>query len=333
MFPRTDFSQVRVAPTLHWMEEWATWLKFDAIKKGGGNLREKSLTAYVGSAKHFVRWFEQVRPAGAVLGMKFSLEHFTVDVMREYFGWQKAQRVPAKSFNHRLTTLQKVARWAMTMGYVVDDPTRVIERVHRIESRPRRKSNEEVRRIEAAASAGSHLKRQTERWGRLGLRDQVIWHLFRCSLRVSEVADVHLQDIDLANHSMRVIGKGGTEGDVTLTSGAVDAIQTWLTVRAGLRFAATEPKLITNWNGQAISAHQVRVRLEEMGVSADVKVTPHDMRHTSIHQTIENLMARGWSMNEAVVAAKDQARHGDIRTTMSYVRVPVEKVRAAMEAM
>lgn len=328
-----DLTQVRVAPTIHWMEEWGTWLKFDAIKKGGGNLRQKSLAAYMGSTQHFIRWFETVRPAGAVLGMRFSLEHFTVNVMREYFGGQLAQRVPAKSFNHRLTTLHRLARWAMTMGYITDDPTRVIERVHRIESRPRRKSNEEVQRIEAAASAGSHLKRQTERYGRLGLRDQVIWQLFRCGLRVSEVADVHLRDIDLANHSLRVIGKGGTEGDVTLTSDVEEAIQTWLAVRAGLRFAATEPKLITNWNGQAISAHQVRVRLEEMGISANVKVTPHDMRHTSIHQIIEGLMAAGWSMNEAVVAAKDQARHGDIRTTLSYVRVPVEQVRAAMEAM
>lgn len=329
----SSLDQIRVAPTLNWMEEWGAWLKFDAIKKGGGLLREKSHLAYLGSARHFVRWFEQVRPAGAVLGMKFSLTHFTVDVMREYFGWQLGQRVPAKSYNHRLTTLHKVARWAMQMGYITDDPTRVIERVHRIEGAPRRKSNEEVSRIEAVASAGSHLKRQTERYRILGLRDQVIWQLFRCGLRVSEVADVDVRDLDLASGSMRVIGKGGTEGDVMLTLDAIETIKTWMTVRARLRFAADTTKLLTSWDGKPISAHQVRVRLEAMGASANVKITPHDMRHTTIHQIIERLMFQGWSMLDALKAAQTQARHSDIRSTMGYVRVPAEQVRAAMEAM
>jgi site-specific recombinase XerD len=325
-----DLTQVRVVPTLSWQEEFATWMKFDAYKRGGGLLREKSLDAYLQSTRHFVRWFEQVRPAGAVLGMRFSLDHFTMDVMREYFAWQQAERVPAKSFNHRLTTLRKVARWAMGAGYIQDDPTRVIERVHKIEGAPRRKSNEEVTRIEAVASTGSHLKRQTERYGILGIRDQVIWHLFRCGLRVSEVADADVRDLDLENGTLRVIGKGGVEGDVTLTEGALEAVKTWLTVRSGLRFAASEFKLLTNWNGQSITDDTVRRRLEAMGLSASVQITPHDMRHTAIHQTIENLMAAGFSFESAVSAAQVQARHGDLRTTMSYVRVPREQVRAAL---
>jgi site-specific recombinase XerC len=120
---------------------------------------------------------------------------------------------------------------------------------------------------------------------------------------------------------------------VQLTFDAVDAIVTWLSVRAGLRFAASEPKLITDWNGKAISDHQVRCRLESMGGSADVRITPHDMRHTAIHQIIERLMSQGWSMLDAVKAAQGQARHGDVRTTLGYVRVPAEQVRAAMGGM
>jgi len=330
MFQQTEFV---VATSMPPLEEWATWLKYDALKKGGGNLREKSLAAYIQSAKHFVHWFESVRPAGMVLGMRFSLAHFTVEVVREYFAWQRSQRAPAKSYNHRLTTLRKMARWAVTMGYIPDDPTRVIERVHKIEGAPRRKSGQEVKRIETVAGTGSHLKRGTERYARLGLRDQVIWHLFRCGLRVSEVASVHLEDMDLEAGSLRVIGKGGTEGEVQLTGAAVAAIRAWMTVRAGLRFASVEPALVTNWNGQGIGAHQVRVRLEEMGTSAGVRITPHDMRHTAIHQIIEGLLAQDWSLLDAVKAAQVQARHGDVRTTMGYVRVSPEDVRAAMETM
>jgi integrase/recombinase XerC len=180
------------------------------------------------------------------------------------------------------------------------------------------------------ASTGSHLKRQTERYSTLGIRDQVIWHLFRCGLRVSEVADVDMRDLDLENGTMRVIGKGGVEGDVTLTEGAIEAVKTWLKVRSELRFAASEFKLLTNWDGQAITAGQVRRRLEAMGITADVQITPHDMRHTAIHQTIEKLMAAGYSFESAISAAQVQARHGDLRTTMSYVRVPREQVRAAL---
>lgn len=333
MFPQTDLNTIRVAPTIHWMEEWGAWMKFDAVKKGGGMLAEKSLAAYLQSAKHFIHWFEQARPAGAVLGMRFGLEHFTVQVVREYFAWQKSQRVPAKSFNHRLTTLHKVARWAMQMGYIEDDPTRVVERIHKIESAPRRIGTEKVQRIEAVASAGSHLKRDTEKYGLLGLRDVVIWQLFNCGLRVSEVAAVDLRDLDLELGELRVIGKGGTEGNVQLTGAAMDAIKTWLTVRSGLRFASASTALITDWNGQPITAYQVRRRLEAMGMAAGVKVRPHDMRHEAIHKMIEQFLLQGFGLHEAVRAAGDQARHGDARTTWSYLRVPAEQVRAAMEAM
>lgn len=333
MLPQTDFSTIRVAPTLHWLEEWGTWLKFDAYKKGGGLLAEKSLNAYLQSARHFVHWFEQVRPAGAVLGMRFGLEHFTVQVMREYFQWQKEQRVPAKSFNHRLTTLRKVARWAMLMGYIEDDPTRVVERIHKIESAPRRIGNANVKRIGDVADTGSHLKRNTEKWGLLGLRDQVIWELLNCGLRVSEVAGVDLRDLQMDIGQLRVIGKGGVEGDVQLTGSAMDAIKTWLTVRSGLRLAAVSTSLLTDWNGNPITACTVRRRLEDMGATAGVKVRPHDMRHETIHRMIEHFLSQGWSLNEAVRAAGDQARHSDARTTWNYQRVPAEQVRAAMEAM
>lgn len=328
-----DLNQIRVAPTLHWNEEWGAWMKFDAIKKGGGMLAEKSLAAYLQSAKHFVHWFEQVRPAGAVLGMRFGLEHFTMQVVREYFAWQKAQRVPAKSFNHRYTTLKKIARWALLMSYIEDDPTRVVERIHRIESAPRRLGTEKVKAIDAVASTGSHLKRATEKQGLLGLRDQVIWGLFNCGLRVSEVSAADLRDLDLELGELRVIGKGGTEGNVQLTGTVMEAIKTWLTVRSGLRFASASTALITNWNGLPITPCQVRRRLQAMGSTAGVKVRPHDMRHETIHQIIEKLLVQGWALHEAVKAAQTQARHGDARTTWSYLQVPAEQVRAAMEVM
>jgi len=323
----------RVAPTLHWMEEWGTWMRFDEYKRGGGQLSEKSLAAYLQSAKHFTRWFEQVRPAGAVLGLQFSLAHFTVDVIREYFAWQQEQRVPAKSYNHHLITLRKIARWAMIKGYIQGDPTRAIEPRHERESAPRRVETDTVIKIQAVAEAGSHLKRDTQRWTLLGARDQVIWFLFGIGLRVSEVADADLRDLDLENHTLRVIGKGNVEGHVKLTDELEIAIRAWLALRAGLRFAAYETKLLTDWDGKSITPGQVRRRLKDMGITAGERVNPHDMRHFTIYNIITNLLAQGVPMNEALLEAQTQARHGDPRTTWSYMRPSVDQVRSAMKVM
>lgn len=328
-----DVSTWRVAPALHWMDEWGTWMHFNAYKRGGGMLSEKSISAYLQSAKHFVYWFEQVRPAGAVLGMEFGLIHFTTDVVREYFSWQHDQRAPAKSYNHRLITLRKLTKWAMQMCYIQDDPTRAIEPIHERESTPRKVDAATVQKIRSVAESGSHLKRETEHWALLGARDQVIWFLFGIGLRVSEVADADLRDLDLEGHTLRVMGKGNVEGTVDTTSELENAIRAWMVLRAGLRFAQQESKILTDWNGKAITAGQVRRRLKDMGTMAGVKITPHVMRHTTIHNLISGLLAQGFGFHEALVAAQGQARHGDLRTTMTYVRVPREMVRAAMEAM
>ena len=319
-----------VAPTLHWMEEWGTWMRFDCYKRGGGQLSDKSLAAYLQSAKHFVRWFEQVRPAGVVLGMQFSMEHFTVDVMREYFAWQKEERVPAKSYNHHLITLRKIAKWAMLRGYIQGDPTRAIEPRHERESAPRKLETETVVNIQAVAKAGTHLKRETQRWTLLGARDLVIWFLFGIGLRVSEVADADLRDLDLENHTLRVIGKGNVEGKVKLTDDLETAIRAWLVLRADLRFAAQETKLLTDWDGLAITAGQVRRRLKDMGAIAGAKIVPHDMRHFTIYNIITTLVSQGVPLNEAILEAQTQGRHGDPRTTWSYQRPSMDQVRSAM---
>lgn len=327
-----DVFQLPVAPTLHWFEEWSLWLRNDEFKRGGGRLEKNSLEAYSMSVQHFIHWYEHVRPASAVFEIRFSLTHFTTEVVSEYFRWQEEQRVPAKSWNHRLTSLRKVVKWAMRLGHLQDDPTRVIGRIYKIESTPREIKNEDFARLETVATEAAHLKRETELWSKLGLRDQVIWHLLSVALRVSEVTNADLRDLDLDNGRLRVIGKGNVEGDVILTQEAVTIIRDWLAVRSTLRFAAAHTTVLTNWNGNAITSGQVWRRYKQMCAKAGIKSTTHEMRHTTVHRMIRDFQRQGFSLSDAVRAAGDQARQRDPRTTWSYTRVSEEQVRAALEA-
>ena len=69
-----------------------------------------------------------------------------------------------------------------------------------------------------------------------------------------------------------------------------------------------------------------------MGEAAGVKnLNPHDLRHTFVYSILDQMLKKGEHMPVALDAARKQARHGDAKTTMMYLRSRDSQIRAAME--
>jgi site-specific recombinase XerD len=303
-----DLTQLPVAPSLHWSEVFGAWLHETGRKP-------LTISAYLQDMHHYFRYFSEV----------------TATNVKAYFAMQDVDNtVKPTSRNRRLASMRVFVRWAVEVGLMDADPTLGVKRVE-VELSPRDRTSDEMSALDAVAAEGSHLKCRTEAHGLLGLRDSLIWNLFEdAGLRISEISDLRISDVDLEERLIHVLGKGGKKADVIIPQRLVDSIAGWLAVMP----ASVEGHLVTDWNGQGIGRGQIWRRLKMLGEKAGVKdLKPHDVRHTYVYHTIDKALRQGIDLPVALDVARKQSRHSDVRTTMKfYLHARVSQVRAVVEA-
>lgn len=143
------------------------------------------------------------------------------------------------------------------------------------------------------------------------LRDKaIITLMLNTGLRVSEVADLTLDDVELGDRSGQVrvrCGKGGKQRYVPANKNARAALRAWIAVRP----SPESHFLFTSQKGGALCSRAVARIVEVMGNKAGVKLSSHSLRHTF-----------GRNMADAGVGLEvvaDLMGHDNIETTRRYL--------------
>jgi integrase/recombinase XerC len=309
--------QIRTTPATNWQDGFRAWLQ------GTGRM-PKTVMAYQQDLRHFSKFFEQVN------GLQFTPEQLNATDIKAYFSAQDQDHsVAPTSRNRRLASLRVLVEWAVAKGILEYDPTVSIKRVS-VEMRPRDRSPDEMQTLEGVVSIRLHLKRKTDKHNLLGLRDEVIWGLFtEAGLRIHEISGLNQDDLNLEAGEIHVLGKGAKKGIVIIPSSLVKLLSTWLKQKP----QSIDQAVVCDWNGHRITTGQIRRRLYLIGQFAGVDVKPHDLRHTYVYSLLDAMLAQGKHMPVALDAARKQARHGDVKTTMLYLRSRESQIRAAVEAI
>lgn len=308
MFQQVDITQLAVAPSMHWSEAFASWLHETGRKP-------LTVSAYLQDMHHYFRYFGELNAVN----------------VKSYFAMQDVDHtVRPTSRNRRLASMRVFVRWAVDAGLMDADPTVGVKRVE-VELSPRDRTAGEMSALEGVVHSGAHLKCMTEAHGLLGLRDELIWNLFKQGLRIHEVAGLKIEDVDMQARVIHVLGKGGKKAPVKIPQSLVEFIASYL----DLMPVSVKGYLVTDWNGDGISRGQVWRRVKLMGAAAKVDdVKPHDFRHTRAYTLLEELRSQGIADAIALEGVRKEMRHGDARTTQKfYLRPRDSQVRAAVEAL
>jgi integrase/recombinase XerD len=104
--------------------------------------------------------------------------------------------------------------------------------------------------------------------------------LLYTGLRVSELCDIKLKNIDFLTAQLKVFGKGGKVREVPLKQEVVEAIKEYLVERSSNPFADSD-YLIVGQRG-ALQRDAINTLLEKLTVKIgiDVRLKPHLFRHT-----------------------------------------------------
>lgn len=116
--------------------------------------------------------------------------------------------------------------------------------------------------------------------GKWAARDKAIFTVFLfCGLRVSELCNLNLVDVDLDNGTLRVIGKGDQERIVPLAEEVIEALKEYLKERPSNN---SQQALFLSYRKTRITARGVQKILKNYAKAAQIKkvVSPHKLRHT-----------------------------------------------------
>lgn len=149
----------------------------------------------------------------------------------------------------------------------------------------------------------------------LEVRDLCMFELMYSSgLRLSELADLNLDSLDLRAGEVRVVGKGNKERVLPVGRKAVDAIRAWLSVRPELA-PEGEKAVFVSRRGDRLSRRSIQSRLGRWGITrgADQKLHPHLLRHSFASHMLES--------SGDLRAVQELLGHADIATTQVYTHL------------
>jgi integrase/recombinase XerC len=150
-------------------------------------------------------------------------------------------------------------------------------------------------------------------------------------LRVSEVCNLRVADINMAQNTARVRRKGGHEELMPLSEGLRDFLDKWLYVRSTWKNSEESPALFTTWTGGSLSVRSAQ-RIVQNGLKGASlikrKMGPHLLRHSGASnylssgidiKTIQTLLGHS---NVATTGKYVHASRGQLETAVSNFNFP-----------
>ena len=219
----------------------------------------------------------------------------------------------SRSVARHLVALRHFFRFAQVEGYILEDPAASVETPKFRMRLPNHLSTEEVNRLLAQPDTSSPI----------GTRDKaMIELLYSTGLRVSELVNLRLSDLQMQSGCLRCIGKGNKERMVPMGRSAVASIEEYLRqARQSLLRAKVSPYVFLNRFGGRMGRIGFWKKLSEYGRKAGLrlKLKPHMLRHSFA----THLLERGADLRSVQL----MLGHADISTTQIYTHVVKERLK------
>jgi len=160
----------------------------------------------------------------------------------------------------------------------------------------------------------------------LAVRDRAILELFYSSgLRLAELTGLSPEDINFADATVRVTGKGGKTRIVPVGSHAATALHAWLEQRDALPVVDAHA-LFVNRQGRRLGPRAIQSRVQQRGLRQGIasRVHPHMLRHSFASHVLQS--------SSDLRAVQEMLGHSSISTTQVYTQLDFQHLAKIYDA-
>lgn len=263
------------------------------------NMSENTIISYQKDLKDFFKFLDMV---------KVTYLNVNRYVVRDYLKYLDEKKLKNSTIARRISAIRTFYNYELSLGKVKSNIFNDIRNPKIEKKLPNFLSYEELAKIFASIDTDTDT----------GLKKRLIVEmLYATGVRVSELVNIKVSDINKSNKSIRVMGKGKKMRIVYFGEYAEEYLNRYLTknINKGSKY------LFVNANNEKMQIEEVEVMIQKIVKDLALKthVTPHTLRHTFATHLLNN--------GTDIKTVQELLGHASLNTTGIYTHVSNERLK------
>lgn len=235
------------------------------------------------------------------------IEKITRNDVGLYVRKLKERKLAVSTVIRRIASLRNFFKWTIAMNVLQKNPAATLEQPKMPKRLPKVLSIKEIEDL-------LHLN--------LSVTEHVIIEmLYSCGLRVSELVNLKMNDIDVKSKYIRCFGKGSKERMIPIGEKSIVVLKEYSSVRENIikKYDLSSNKLLINNTGRFINRQDVYNLIHNRGKLIHKNISPHTLRHTFATHLLEN--------GADLRVVQELLGHSDVSTTQLYTHISKKRLK------
>lgn len=215
----------------------------------------------------------------------------------------KEQKLTQTSISRKISALKSFFKWACANNYVNNNPISFIEQAKLPKHLPKVLSTNDILNL-------TNLD--------LSIKEKVVIELlYSCGLRVSELCNLEINNINLKAQHIICFGKGSKERIIPFGDYAKNILQKYLEYRETI--AQQSKKLLLQEDGRETNRQDIYRIIHSLGKLLNKDISPHTLRHTFATHLLDN--------GADLRIVQELLGHSDVSTTQLYTHISKKRLK------
>lgn len=234
------------------------------------------------------------------------------EVINKYLKYLYERDLNKNSICRKLSSVRGLYNYLVKEEIITDNPLNFVTNPKKEKYLPKFLNNSDMDKLFSACKDNTGIEQ----------RDSLIIELlYATGLRVSELVNIKIKDIDIKERVIKVLGKGSKERIVIYNNHTSKALQKYLNDGYHDFNKKNTGYLILNKNGDKLSDRYIRniidKKIRKAGINT--KISPHTLRHTFATDMLEQ--------GADLVTVKELLGHESLNTTSIYTHITNEQIK------
>lgn len=236
----------------------------------------------------------------------------TPTIVEQYLEYLYSRGIKRNSISRKLSSLRSFYQYLLNEKLVMNNYFKEVSNPKKTASLPKYAKNDDLEKLFQCFDKKTSL----------GQRNALILEiLYATGIRVSELVNIKLNDINTYDRTIKILGKGRKERIVIYGSYCEDSLNLYLSDGRTKLLKSKNDYLLLNKNGTKISTRYIRQVINDAvrKCEVDYKISPHTLRHTFATDML--------NAGADLMTVKELLGHSSINTTSIYTHITSEQIK------
>lgn len=236
-----------------------------------------------------------------------SLKEVDRQNLSSFIRYLKERKLAPTSVIRKIASLRNFFKWVYSMNIIDKNPASTIEQPKVPQRLPKVISLKEIEEM-----LHSDLT---------PLQGVIIELLYSCGLRVSELVNLNLSDIDMSSKYIRCFGKGSKERIIPVGKKAIEKLEIYFPERDFIikKYDLNTRRLLIFDSGRIANRQDIYTFIHERGKLIHKNISPHTLRHSFATHLLEN--------GADLRVVQELLGHSDVSTTQLYTHISKKRLK------